>query len=142
MIYFNNIPDNHFSDAVLSNWLKALAASYGVKINNLQYNFVSESILLQMNQDYLKHDTHTDIITFSYVVKPAVEAEIFISIDRMRENAVLHRETIENETLRLLSHGFLHSIGYKDFNKEEKSLMTAEENRCIKMFHVKQEKDV
>ena len=142
MIYFNNIPDDHFSDVVLSNWLKALAASYGVKINNLQYNFVSESILLQMNQDYLKHDNHTDIITFSYVAAPAVEAEIFISIDRMRENAILHHERLENEMIRLLSHGFLHSIGYKDASKEEKSLMTAEENRCIKMFHVKQEKDV
>ena len=142
MIYFNNIPKDYYSDAVLSNWLEALAASYGVKINNLQYNFVSESILLQMNQDYLKHDNHTDIITFSYVAAPAVEAEIFISIDRMRENAILHHEPLENEMIRLLSHGFLHSIGYKDASKEEKSLMTAEENRCIKTFHVKQEKDV
>jgi rRNA maturation RNase YbeY len=142
MIYFNNIPDDHFSDAILSNWLKALAVSYGVKINILHYNFVSESILLQINQDYLKHDTHTDIITFSYCVTPAVESEIFISIDRMRENAISHHETIDNEMLRLLAHGFLHSIGYKDANNEEKSRMTAEENRCIKMFHVKQEKDV
>jgi rRNA maturation RNase YbeY len=142
MIYFNNIPDDHFSDAILSNWLKALAVSYGVKINILHYNFVSESILLQINQDYLKHDTHTDIITFSYCVTPAVESEIFISIDRMRENAISHHETIDNEMLRLLAHGFLHSIGYKDANNEEKSRMTVEENRCINMFHVKQEKDV
>lgn len=142
MIYFNNIPDDHFSDAILANWLKALAVSYGVKINILHYNFVSESILLQINQDYLKHDTHTDIITFSYCVTPAVESEIFISIDRMRENAISHHETIDNEMLRLLAHGFLHSIGYKDENNEEKSRMTVEENRCINMFHVKQEKDV
>ena len=142
MIYFNNIPKDYYSDAVFSNWLEALAVFYGVKINNLQYNFVSESTLLQMNQDYLKHDTHTDIITFSYVVAPSVEAEIFISIDRMRENAILHHELPENEMLRLISHGFLHSIGYKDASKEEKSLMTAQENRCIKMFHVKQERDV
>ena len=142
MIYFNNIPNDYYSDATLANWLEALAVSYCVKINNLHYNFVSESILLQMNQDYLKHDTHTDIITFSYVAPPAVEAEIFISINRMRENAILHHELVENEMLRLLSHGFLHSIGYKDASFEEKLLMTAEENRCIKMFHVKQEKDV
>ena len=142
MIYFNNIPDDHFSDVILANWLKALAVSYGVKINILHYNFVSESILLQINQDYLKHDTHTDIITFSYCVTPAVESEIFISIDRMRENAISHHETIDNEMLRLLAHGFLHSIGYKDANNEEKSRMTVEENRCINMFHVKQEKDV
>lgn len=95
-----------------------------------------------MNQNYLKHDTHTDIITFSYVAIPSVEAEIFISIDRMRENATLHSESVENEMLRLLSHGFLHCVGYNDGTEEEKLIMKEEENRCINMFHVKQEKNV
>ena len=88
------------------------------------------------------HDTHTDIITFSYASTSTIEAEIFISTDRMCENASLHGETTENEMIRLLSHGFLHTIGFKDSNSEEKSQMTTEENRCINMFHVKQEKDV
>ena len=142
MIYFNNIPNQYLSAAVLTPWLESLAYFYSVKINNLHYNFVNESALLKMNQNYLKHDTHTDIITFSYVAIPSVEAEIFISIDRMRENATLHSESIENEMLRLLSHGFLHCVGYNDGTEEEKLIMKQEENRCINMFHVKQEKNV
>ena len=142
MIYFNNIPNQYLSAAVLIPWLESLAYFYRVKINNLHYNFVNESVLLKMNQNYLNHDTHTDIITFSYVAIPSVEAEIFISIDRMRENATLHSESIENEMLRLLSHGFLHCVGYNDVTEEEKLIMKEEEERCINMFHVKQEKNV
>lgn len=142
MIYFYNIPANLPSTLSLSKWLSLVAASYKVNIKTLQYNFVSESELLKMNQDYLQHDTHTDIITFSYATIPTVEAEIYISIDRMRENAVINGETFENELLRLLSHGFLHSMGYNDASIEEKAEMSTEENKCIKMFHVKQKKDV
>lgn len=94
-----------------------------------------------MNQDYLDHNTHTDIITFSYHTMP-LEAEVFISSPRMIENAKEFRQTIENEMIRLISHGFLHAIGYHDKTKEEKSIMTQEEDRCIKMFHVKQMKNV
>ena len=142
MIYFNNIPNDHFTAAVLRHWLEALSVSYSAKIKHLYYNFVNESSLLQMNQDYLKHDTHTDIITFSYTASPEIEAEIFISIDRMRVNAILYREYTENEMLRLVAHGFLHCLGYNDGTEEEKLIMKEEENRCINMFHVKQEKNV
>lgn len=142
MIYFNNIPSDTPNTLYLSQWLRTLAAAYNAKIRTLHYNFVTEGILLKMNQDYLQHDTHTDIITFSYDTFPCIEAEIYISVDRMLENALLHGETIENELLRLLSHGFLHCLGYNDRTKEEKLIMSAEENKCINMFHVKQEKDV
>ena len=142
MIVFNHIPINTYSSYSLIDWIAGLASYYNVEIKRLQYNFVEESTLLQINQDHLKHDTHTDIITFSYASTSTIEAEIFISTDRMRENASLHGETLENEMIRLLSHGFLHAIGFKDSNSEEKSQMTIEENRCINMFHVKQEKHV
>ncbi|MGB0367119.1 MAG: rRNA maturation RNase YbeY [Flavobacteriaceae bacterium] len=122
--------------------MRRLAAFYKVEIKALHYNFVDESFLLKMNKDFLNHDTHTDIITFSYAPVPTVEAEIYISNDRMRENAILFNEPIENELLRLLSHGFLHCIGYNDSKNEEKSLMSVQENKCIKMFHVKQDNDV
>ena len=142
MIYFNNIPSHTPDTLSLSQWLRKLATAYNAKIRTLHYNFVTEATLLKMNQDYLQHDTHTDIITFSYDSFPCVEAEIYISTDRMLENANLHAETFENELLRLLSHGFLHCLGYNDSTKEEKLMMSAEENKCINMFHVKQEKDV
>ena len=101
------------------------------------YNFVSKEEMLVLNQKHLNHDTHTDIITFSYTSAPVISAEIYISTEQCRENASLNNTTVENELLRLISHGFLHAVGYNDKTKAEKLHMTAEENRCINMFHVK-----
>ena len=138
MIYFNDIPTLSLSQSDLSNWLKRLALEFNVSIMQLHYNFVDEHSLLKINQDYLNHDTHTDIITFSYRDDAIIEAEIYISIDRMLENALINKETAENEFLRLISHGFLHCVGYNDHTKDEKAVMRSQENRCIEMFHVKQ----
>lgn len=142
MIYFNNFPSKLVSIDLLLSWLHELAHYYDSKISSLQYNFVDESYLLEMNKTYLNHDTHTDIITFSYGSTTSIEAEIFISIDRMIENAVLYSETTDKEMIRLISHGFLHCVGFKDASRNEKDIMQREENRCIQMFHVKQSNDV
>ena len=106
------------------------------------YNFVSKEEMLVLNQKHLNHDTHTDIITFSYTSAPVISAEIYISTEQCRENASLNNTTTENELLRLISHGFLHAVGYKDKTEAEKHQMTAEENHCIDMFHVKQQTHV
>ncbi len=142
MIYFNDIPKLSLNQSDLISWLNSLAIEFNVSITQLHYNFVNEKSLLKMNQDYLNHDTHTDIITFSYRDDAVIEAEIYISIDRMLENAKINHEKTENELLRLTSHGFLHCIGYNDHTEEEKEAMRAQENRCIEMFHVKQMKNV
>lgn len=142
MIYFIDIPKLTLNQSDIISWLNRLATEFNVSIDQLQYNFVDENSLLKMNQEFLKHDTHTDIITFSYRDDATIEAEIYISIDRMLENAKLNHETVENELLRLLSHGLLHCIGHNDHTEEEKSAMRTQENRCIEMFHVKQMKNV
>ena len=138
MISFNNIPNHYIPSASLLPWLDTIAVSYNVQIIRLEYNFVDEATLLKMNQDYLQHDTHTDIITFSYGETHQVEAEIFISTLRLEDNALINKESVDKELLRLLSHGFLHCIGYNDHSIQEKEAMRKEENRCIDMFHVKQ----
>jgi len=142
MIYFIDIPKLTLNQSDIISWLNRLATEFNVSIDQLQYNFVDENSLLKMNQEFLKHDTHTDIITFSYRDDATIEAEIYISIDRMLENAKLNHETAENELLRLLSHGFIHCVGYNDHTEEEKLAMRTQENRCIEMFHVKQMKNV
>ena len=142
MIYFNNKPNDFLSAPVLKHWLNTLCTIYKVELKTLHYNFVQEPELLKMNQTYLKHDTHTDIITFSYAAPPFIEAEIYISLERLQENAAIHKESTDNELLRLLSHGFLHCIGFNDTTKEEKKIMSIEEDRCINMFHVKQANNV
>ena len=79
--------------------------------------------MLELNQTHLDHDTHTDIITFDYGDSTSISAEIYISTDQCEENAQIFNVSIENETLRLISHGFLHCIGYNDKNEEEKNQM-------------------
>ena len=98
--------------------------------------------MLELNQTHLDHDTHTDIITFNYGGNTTITAEIYISSDQCEENAQLFKVSVENETLRLMSHGFLHCIGYNDKNEEDKKQMREEENHCIELFHVKHKENV
>ena len=85
----------------------------------------------------MKHNDHTDIITFCYNNQFIIESEVFISFERACENAKTYAEPIENEILRLISHGLLHNFGMKDSTKVQKEKMTKEENALMRKFHVK-----
>jgi len=130
------------NELVLTKWLDDCAHHYGVTIQQLHYSFVSKERMLELNQIHLDHDTHTDIISFDYGDSSSIVAEIYISSVQCQENAQLFNVSIENETLRLISHGFLHCIGYNDKNEEEKKQMREEENHCIELFHVKHRENV
>lgn len=118
-------------------WLKNLAAEGGFKINELTYVFCSDAYLLQLNVDYLKHDTYTDIITFDHSEKQKViEGDIFISIERVRENAQHLAIEEEQEFTRVLAHGLLHLMGYKDKTKQEASLMRSKEDEAIELYRL------
>ena len=106
------------------------------------YNFVSKEELHKMNQEFLNHDTHTDIITFDYTIKKALRAEFFISMWAVVRSAKSHSQSTENEVLRVISHGVLHWMEQNDKNREGKEQMRKSENRFIKMFHVKQKSHV
>ena len=105
-------------------WLTKIATNAGFKIKELNYVFCSDEYLYQMNRDYLKHDTYTDIITFdNSEKKDDIEGDIFISIDRVRENAKTLAQEVETEMNRVLAHGLLHLMGYKDKTQEEAALI-------------------
>jgi rRNA maturation RNase YbeY len=90
-----------------------------------------------MNVDYLNHDTYTDIITFDNSEKEHyLEGDIFISIDRVRENAKTHATDEDSELTRVLAHGLLHLMGYKDKTKEEASLMRKKEEEAIELYRL------
>jgi rRNA maturation RNase YbeY len=90
-----------------------------------------------MNVDYLNHDTYTDIITFDNSEKTAeLEGDIFISVDRVRENARTLKVEEETELTRVLAHGLLHLMGYKDKSKEEASLMRSKEEEAIELYRI------
>jgi len=115
-------------------WLNEVAKQEGKKILELSYVFCSDAYLLEINQAYLNHDTLTDIVTFDNSEDPKkIEGDIFISIERVRENGE-KLGTSETELERVMVHGLLHLLGYKDKKKEDKALMTEKEDLYIKQY--------
>jgi rRNA maturation RNase YbeY len=115
-------------------WLAAVAFSEKKKIKNLAYNFCSDEELLQINQQFLKHNTYTDIITFDYCENGFISGEIYISTQRVIENAEKLNIRPSEELLRVIAHGLLHLCGYKDKTPEHVKKMRGAENRAIKLF--------
>ena len=112
-------------------WLKNVAKAEGFKIGALNYIFCSDAYLLDINQKYLSHNTLTDIVTFDHSEDPQmIEGDIFISIERVRENA-LKFDSEASELKRVMVHGLLHLIGYKDKDKAQKALMRNKENEHL-----------
>ena len=137
-IQFFNIPSSDLEPSKLKHWVERLALDYGVKIDNFVVNVIGKEKMLEMNQNHLNHDTHTDILTFDYGNQQVINAELFVSEYMFTLNAAENAQSVENEYLRLISHGFLHTLGYSDKKPKEKRLMTEQEERCLQMFHVKQ----
>ncbi len=136
IIQFLNIPDN-LDTKKLSDTLFEFVRIQDYDIKKLQYNFISKESLLKMNIKYLNHKTHTDIITFDYTSNNKLEAEFFISYWAIKKSAKEHKQTAENEALRVIIHGVLHCMGYNDDNKTEIDNMRKMEDKFISMFHVK-----
>lgn len=113
----------------LRKWLKDTVEAEGYKLKELNFVFCSDTYLLSINQQFLKHDTLTDIITFDNSDKfHVIVGDIFISLDRVRENALTFMASEENELHRVMVHGTLHLLGYPDKGKSAKSIMTSKEN--------------
>lgn len=113
----------------LKQWIKDTIAAEGYKLDELNYIFCSDEYLLGINQQYLDHDTYTDIITFDNSERPKlITGDIFISIERIRENAEKFSVSVNRELQRVVIHGALHLLGYKDKKPAEKKLMTEKED--------------
>jgi len=116
-------------------WLKKIADSEGFQINELNYIFCSDEYLYQINVEYLSHHTYTDIITFdNSEVAKKIEGDIFISVDRVKENAQKHKVAEESELSRVISHGLFHLMGYKDKSKEQAETMRSKEEFALELF--------
>lgn len=120
----------------ISKWLHLVAASEAFQIEELSYTFVSDDELYDMNVKHLKHNTLTDIITFNYVENTRILGDVFISVDRVKENAADFKVSFDNELKRVMVHGLLHLMNFNDKTDAEQDLMTQKEDEKLKMFHV------
>ncbi|NJB37053.1 rRNA maturation RNase YbeY [Croceivirga sp. JEA036] len=137
MIEFFSECDFHLEDTTNYNdWLIRLIATKDWILGDITYIFCHDSYLLKVNQEYLNHDYFTDIITFDYTVDTTLGADIFISIDRVKENAVEYGVSFDRELRRVMAHGVLHLMGYKDKTDSQVREMRVEENNAIELFHV------
>ena len=113
----------------LKQWIKATITAEGYKLSELNYILCSDAYLLDINRQYLNHDTYTDIVTFdNSEVQGNITGDIFISVERVTENAIKFGVAAEIELQRVIIHGALHLLGYKDKRPADKKLMTEKED--------------
>ena len=137
MIDFHYLTDFRIEDEIhYTDWVNRIINSEGSRPGQLDFIFCNDAYLLKINQDYLEHDTYTDIITFPYSEGALISGDIFISIERVVENANTFKVKFNTELRRVMAHGILHMLGYGDKNDEDIQLMRAKENEKIKLFHV------
>lgn len=118
----------------IKRWIKQVVENYGYKLGEVSYVFCSDERILEVNKQYLSHDFYTDIITFDYVERERVSGDIFISIDRVEENAQDFNVSFQQELLRVVIHGVLHLLGFEDHSQEEQQLMRQKENEAIALW--------
>lgn len=135
--FFEEISFSFTKRNLTREWLQKVAKREQKKITALNYIFCTDDFLLNINKQHLDHDTYTDIITFGYSPKTSKEitGDIFISIDRVKENALTYQTTFQNELKRVMAHGLLHLCGYKDKSALDKAMMKKKEDASVALFH-------
>lgn len=117
-----------------SNWIVNSIQAENKLVGEINYIFCSDDYLLDLNQEYLNHDTFTDIITFNYVDDQTISGDLFISIDRIKENANTAKVDFEHELHRVMIHGILHLIGYDDKTPSDAQEIRAKEDFYLALY--------
>jgi probable rRNA maturation factor len=115
----------------LKRWIKDCVLAENKTPGPINIIFCSDEYLLEMNRNYLQHDYYTDIITFDFTVENRVSGDLYISFDRVKENAFKNNISLQNETYRVIIHGVMHLCGYKDKTKNDILLMRSLEDKCL-----------
>ena len=137
----NFFSENNFEledNAAYEKWLQQVIISEEKKEGDINYIFCDDEYLHEINVKYLNHDDYTDIISFDNALGNILHGDIFISTERVAENAEKFQVSFQEELKRVIAHGLLHFCGYKDKTDDEAQLMREKEDEKIKMFHVEQ----
>jgi probable rRNA maturation factor len=118
----------------IKSWIKKVIGSENKVVGNINYIFTSDKFLLEISRKYLNHNTYTDIITFNYNQGNTLNGDIYISVDRVKENAKVYSDNFENELFRVIVHGVLHLIGYDDVSNPLEEIMRQKENIYLKLL--------
>ncbi|SDW08174.1 rRNA maturation RNase YbeY [Lutibacter oricola] len=118
----------------LKNWISCCIEKQNFEEGELNYIFCDDEYLLKLNVEFLNHDTLTDIISFDYTIGKLISGDIYISVERVAENAKKFSQSFDNELNRVLIHGVLHYCGLKDKNEEEKAAMRMAEDECLELY--------
>lgn len=133
-IFFEDTEVLDVSSEFFVSWLSLVAQKEGFILGNITLVFCSDEYLLEMNKKHLNHDYFTDIITFDYTEDKTLSGDLFISVDRVKENAALNSIMFHVELNRVVGHGVLHLMGYNDKSEEEQSEMSKKEDWALSLI--------
>lgn len=139
MVEFNYKYDYSLEDeAKFAHWIEKICLSERKICGDIIFTFCDDAYLDKLNKEYLNHTDFTDIISFDDSIGEIISGDIFISLDRIEENALNYKVSFSEELLRVMAHGVLHFCGYDDSEEEDIKLMREKENEKIELFHVEQ----
>ncbi len=134
MITFNYETEfNLRTETQIANWISKSIVNEAYKEGDINYIFCDDDYLFELNIKHLKHNTLTDIISFDYTLGKILSGDIFISVDRVKENALEYKVKVDDELQRVIIHGVLHFCGYKDKTKDDKWLMSKKEDYYLSL---------
>ncbi len=137
MITFNYETDFTLDkSSEISEWILNTISLEKFSLGELNYIFCDDTYLLDINKKYLNHNTFTDIISFDYTLGKQINGDIYISIDRIKENSKLYNTSFNNELLRVMIHGVLHYLGYKDKTDADKKIMRSKEDYYLSLQNI------
>lgn len=136
MTTFNFETEFELSDEVaLEIWVESIVLSKGYEPGEINFIFCDDDYLHRLNVEFLQHDTLTDVISFDNSLGKLISGDIFISVERVKENAIEFKVSFEEELHRVMIHGILHFLGFNDKTSEDKKLMRQEENNALSLLN-------
>jgi len=136
LFFYEDIQEFDFNSKLCTSWILECINERNKISGDLNFIFTSDKYLLAINRQYLQHDYYTDIVTFDYCVENTISGDIYISVDRVKDNAVEYNQSFNQELHRVIIHGVLHLLGLKDHSEEEKIQMRNAENLCLEKINL------
>jgi len=132
--YFEEVVENQLNEELITSWITKLVKSFHLSVGNITYIFCNDDYILDVNRKYLSHDYFTDVITFDYREGNIISGDIFISLDTVKSNSIQFHENYIDELHRVIIHGILHLIGFKDKSTKEEAVMRSEEDKALNLL--------